>query len=727
MMRPLPERLPPLAIPVVLLALGGFAGPSRGDEPPQPTRGQFFTITEPITSEVITRVRTQAQQYVARVTKEGVRPILFFEIRREPGVEPSQTDFGMAQTLAEFLSTKLTGAQQTVAFVPEPLSGYTVLVALACDEIVMAPEAAIGPITPPDQEVDPLAREYVRMLARRKGRDADLLVGMLDRDADLRKVTTADRQTHYVLAENMAEFRKRHQIVNDQPAWEGGQRGIMTGQRARSEGLCKRNAESRAEIRTLYNLKTTEDDPTLDKIKNPLWIKIDGPLDTIKEQYLRREIARARVDGVNLIFFQINSQGGLDKPADNLADMIAGIKDMKTVAYIDDRAMGVAALLPLACSEIVFRKGSTMGEVRQIITGRGDHVENLSESQIDALSRRAEDLAKLKGHPPAIARAMVDPEITLLEAKDSHTGAVVYITDIQMQSEPGRYLEPEIRKEPGQVLGLTADEALSYGLASEVVTDAEQLKALYGIKGPIRVDGPTWVDAVVTTLNTDWMSWLLLFIGFFMLVLELKVPGIGLPAITSALAFLLFFWSRYLSGTADQLEILLFVVGLICLALELFVFPGFGVFGMSGILLILISVVMASHTFVWPTQDYEYREMGQSLLQVTLVLVAVAAGAVLVGRYFPSLPLFNRMVLKPEPAGSSEPVDPTAKPAPDPDAPLHFLVGEVGRTTTVLRPTGKALFGDLLVDVTSDGFYIEPDSLVEVVEVQGTRVIVKRV
>jgi membrane-bound serine protease (ClpP class) len=194
----------------------------------------------------------------------------------------------------------------------------------------------------------------------------------------------------------------------------------------------------------------------------------------------------------------------------------------------------------------------------------------------------------------------------------------------------------------------------------------------------------------------------------------------------SALAFLLFFWSRWLSGTADQLEILLFLVGVICLALELFVFPGFGVFGMSGILLILISVVMASHTFVWPTQEYEYREMGQTLIQVTVILLSVAGAAVVFGRYFPSLPLFNRMVLKPQPGGP-EVTDPMAKPAVEGEESLAFLVGETGRTCTVLRPTGKARFGELLVDVTADGFYIEPDSLVEVVEVQGPRVIVRRV
>ncbi len=223
------------------------------------------------------------------------------------------------------------------------------------------------------------------------------------------------------------------------------------------------------------------------------------------------------------------------------------------------------------------------------------------------------------------------------------------------------------------------------------------------------------------------MSWLLLFIGGFMLVIELKLPGVGLPAIISAVAFLLFFWSQYLSGTADQLEIILFLIGLICLALELFVFPGFGVFGMSGILLMLCSIVLARHTFIWPTQDYEYQELGHTLMQVTGMLAAVGGCVVVLARYFPSMPLFNRFILKPEPWTTVEPEDALGRPILEGYESLAFLIGETGRTTSSLRPTGKARFGNMLIDVTAAGFFVEPDNLVEVVDVQGPRVIVKKV
>jgi membrane-bound serine protease (ClpP class) len=396
-----------------------------------------------------------------------------------------------------------------------------------------------------------------------------------------------------------------------------------------------------------------------------------------------------------------------------------------TVDYFDDRAIGVAALLPLACRDIVFKKTARMGDVRQII-GRGNQFQDLSEAQITTLSKKASFLARSKGHPEAVARAMIDPAVEVIEASDLRTGAGRFLTREEAEADRARFQGLKVRKDAGHVLTITGDEAASFGLG-QVVGSEEEIKGLYGLRGKIiRVDAPGWVDSLVTVLTDPYVSWLLLFIGLFMLVIELKLPGIGLPAIASSLAFLLFFWSHYLSGTADQLEIILFLVGMVCLALELFVFPGYGVFGMTGIMLMLASIVMASHTFVWPTQEYEYREMGYTLLQLTIALVAVAGGAVVFARYFPSLPLFNRLILKPEPWTGGETPDLTVKPTLEGYDSLAFLIGETGRTTSPLRPTGKARFGNLLIDVTADGFYVEHDSLVEVIDVQGTRVIVKK-
>jgi membrane-bound serine protease (ClpP class) len=715
----------------LFLAICGIADPAAVAQTTaaESSPGQFFTITEPITNETIQRIRAATRQLVDRNAAEtkGKSPILVFEFLAGE-TAPGTSELGTSYDLANLISKELGGAKLTVAYVPQPLKGYAVLPAVACREIVMGSGATLGPITPENHSFDPAFREPVKFLALRATRDPDLLLGMLDREADLRLIKTADKALHYVLADNLGEFRKTNQVIEEQPAWEGGQRGVLTAQRARAEGFCKAIAENPVDVAHIYQIggQSSVEDPTLGQAVRPIWIKLNGTLDSVKVGYLARRIEQARQEKVNLVFFQIDSQGGLDSVADSIADLIAGIKDMKTVAYIDDRALGVAALLPLACRDIVFKKTARMGDVRQIITGRNGQFQDLSDAQIKILTKKASFLARTKGHPEAVAQAMVDPEAEIIEARDQQTGAVRLMLRTEAEADRGRFQGVRLRKESGHNLTLTGDEAAAFGLG-QVVGNEEELKGLYGLRGKmIRVDGPGWVDSLVTVLTDPYVSWLLLFVGLFMLVIELKLPGIGLPAITSALAFLLFFWSHYLSGTADQLEIILFLVGMVCLALELFVFPGFGVFGMTGIMLMLASIVMASHTFIWPTQEYEYREMGYTLLQLTVALVAVAGGAVVLARYFPSLPLFNRLILKPEPWTGVETADPMTKPAFEGYESLAFLVGETGRTTSPLRPTGKARFGNMLLDVTADGFYVEPDSLVEVIDVQGTRVIVKK-
>ncbi len=704
---------------------------AQGQAPtaPDTVPGQRFLIEEPVTSEFISQLRSATKQLVSRATTDDKRPILVFEFR--PGkTRPGGTDFGAAYDLAQLISRELAGARKTIAYVPEPLKGYVVLPALACDEIVMGLRSSIGPITPESANVNNGLRELIKDLAVHKGREPGLFLGMHNRDLDLRIVRTADKQTHYLLDSEVPEFSKTHQVIENYSAWEGTQRGVLLAGRAREQGFTKLLSDDLFEVFNAYSISSSglANDPSLLDDPKAVWIRVDGQINKVKERYIVERLKKARNEGVNLIFLQINSEGGIDLDASNIAQALLDLKDIKTVAYIDDRATGVAALLPLACNDIVFRRSARMGNVSSILTngGKNDRGQALTPEQMSSLVAHATNLSNTKGHPAAIATAMIDPNAAIVLAKDKNTGAANYYLQAQIDAEPGRFADPEPVKNPGRVLTLSAEDGMGRAMG-RWVADEEELKGLYRLRGkPIRIDGPTWVDGVVQTLNEPFVSGLLLFIGIFMLIIEIKMPGVGLPAITSVLAFLLFFWSHFLSGTAEILEILLFVAGIILLGLELFVFPGFGVFGISGVLLILISIVMASHTFIWPTQEYEYRQMLSTLIQVVGVLVSVAAGVAIVGRYLPSMPLFNKLILRPEPYGASlELDDPMAKPVLDGETSFAFLIGETGRTTTILRPSGKARFGDLLVDVSADGFYIEPGTLVEVVDVQGARVLVK--
>ena len=335
----------------LFMGLQIVAGSVQAQAPasPEANPGQFFTITEPITNETIEHIRAATRQLVDQNAGEakGKSPILVFEFL--PGESaPGTSRIGSSFDLANLISKELGGARLTVAYVPQPLTGYAVLPALACSEIVMGAGASLGPITPDNQTFDPAFREPVRFLALRKTRDPDLLLGMLDRDADLRLVRTADKALHYILAENLDEFRKTNQVTDEHAAWEGGQRGVLTARRARAEGFCKAIVENPAEVAHIYQIggQSAVEDPTLGQALRPIWIKITGPLDPVKVGYLSRRIEQARQEKVNLVFFQIDSPGGLDSAADSIADQIASITDMKTVAYIEDRALGVAALCP---------------------------------------------------------------------------------------------------------------------------------------------------------------------------------------------------------------------------------------------------------------------------------------------------------------------------------------------------------------------------------------------
>jgi membrane-bound serine protease (ClpP class) len=730
----------------VLLALAAALGapPSRSSaqdaakpEPPAPakananaegkggtTPGQFFpAIVEPIDGDEIGNLRAAVQTYLDGAAGRGERPVLVFEFR--PGDSaPGRSSFGSAVDLADLIAREFAGAKQTVAYVPQSLSGFAVLPVLACDEIVLGPDASLGPIAPADRPVTDRERAAVTDLARLKGRDPDLLLGLLEPSRDLREVRTA-AGTRFVLKENLEAFAKEHAVLDERSAWEGS-RGVLTPEHARRT-IVKLTAESPSAVAEWYGLPSTAIDPTLAAPADAMLIPIKGRVDALAESYLLRQIAQAREARVNLILFEINSEGGLFDAADQVASAILALEGIRTVAYVDDRALGVTALVALACDEIVLRQGARLGDVDAQIVDAGGRAEPIDERLAGILADRAETLARAKGRPPAVARALVDPNAVVHRARDRQTGRVALVDQATVAADPQRYeVVATPKSADGAVLTLDDQDARALGVASRTVRDFKELETALGLGGkPLRQAKRTWVDSLVDTLNEPWVRGLLLFVGFFMLVLELKLPGIGLPAITATLAFLLYFWSSYLGGTADGLEIILFFVGLVCLGLELFVFPGLGIFGMSGVGLILVSIVMASHTFIVPTQDYEYRALAKTLLQVLGIIAATIAGGVVLGRYFPSLPIVNRLILRPEPLAPGA-LDPADKPFLDPDGPRTYLLGQTGRTSTVLRPTGRAWFGEELVDVIADGTFIEKDEPIEVVEVRGTRVVVKR-
>jgi membrane-bound serine protease (ClpP class) len=163
------------------------------------------------------------------------------------------------------------------------------------------------------------------------------------------------------------------------------------------------------------------------------------------------------------------------------------------------------------------------------------------------------------------------------------------------------------------------------------------------------------------------------------------------------------------------------VGGITCLAVELFVLPGFGIFGIGGGLMIIVSIVLASQTFVVPTNSYQIRQFPVSLMMVAAGMAGGLAAIFAIRRFLPDTPYFNRMMLKPPAAEERDELS-----RRESMAVFDHLHGKRGVSSTPLVPAGKAQFGDELVDVRSDGEFLPRGTPVVVADITGNIVVVRR-
>ena len=446
-------------------------------------------------------------------------------------------------------------------------------------------------------------------------------------------------------------------------------------------------------------------------------VDIKGPLHGDAADRIQKLIEdQIGTNGVNFICLWIDTPGGTPEECKSLADFLVGLESNKvrTVAYIPQEARSDAAIIALACDQIVAHPGAVLG-------GSGAYA--LSSDEVDAMETLLrKDVAMKKGCSWSLMAALIDPHLDVYRC--TRPGEVDYFCEEELGTQPeGKHWVKGAKVTvPGKQLRISGKEAGDYRLANHVVNDFHEFRRIYGLENDLTLVEPGWADALIDGLKSPGMAVLLLVIGFVGLYLEIHSPGVGVGAFVAAVCFVLFFWSRYLGGTAGWLEVLLFLAGVCCILLEVFVIPGFGIFGLGGGALVLASVVLASQTFVIPHEDYQFAQLRNSLL-----IIAGTGGGILAAGYFlqkwlPHTPYANRMILAP-------PVDEEAEAINQREMLLNLtgLVGQQGVTTTPLFPGGKARFGDEIVDVLSDGDVIERGKTVEVVEVRGNRVLVREV
>ena len=164
---------------------------------------------------------------------------------------------------------------------------------------------------------------------------------------------------------------------------------------------------------------------------------------------------------------------------------------------------------------------------------------------------------------------------------------------------------------PGRPLKLSGTQAEEYHLANHVVENFAQFKQYYGLENDPMLVEPGWADFLIRALASPGVAVLLLLIGGAALYIELHAPGVGIGGFVAAVCFLLFFWSRYLGGTAGWLAVSLFVAGMSCLLLEVFVIPGFGIFGLGGGAHGAGLARPGQPDLLWPRNEYQFDQLAE--------------------------------------------------------------------------------------------------------------------
>jgi len=458
-------------------------------------------------------------------------------------------------------------------------------------------------------------------------------------------------------------------------------------------------------------------------------IRFEGPITPLLEHFIYRKLDIAKDQGADLVIFEIDSPGGYLDASLNLADRFRDLDWAHTVAFVPREALSGAAIAALGCNEILMAPEAHLGDAGPIFQGEDTLFRHAPEKIRSELALRVRDLAEATGRPPALAEAMVDMDLVVYRVRNKNTGVETFLSDHDIESsdapEDWDKLQPVHESREKHFLTVTGRRAVELKLAEGTVATHDEIKQRYGIEGELVVLKPSGVDTAVTILNVPFVTGLLLLVGLIALYVEFSAPGLGAGGFIAALCFTLFFWSKFLGGTAVWLEVILFLLGVVFLLVEIFVTPGFGFAGVTGMLLLVISLIMAGQDFTIPTTTRELHASLQGLVVIVGAGFAFLIGAFGVSHYFGTVPVVGWLKLELPGPGSDETDDDGKPRAMAEQNRFPVGVGDWGIAESPLRPAGKAIFGDAYLDVVADGSFVDKGKQVRVIQISGNRIVVR--
>jgi len=469
----------------------------------------------------------------------------------------------------------------------------------------------------------------------------------------------------------------------------------------------------------------------------------EGMIDDGLFKSIKRRTQIARDKGAEYLIYEIQTYGGLVDAADNICKyLILEVgKEAHTVAYITTEAMSAGAMISVSCRDIIMLENTQIGDCAPMILVPGQKLEGVEREKTESFIRGLFDRAAgANGYPQALLRAMVTMQIEVYRVKNIKTGEYEFFESVRLPKDPNEIYDldnKELIVENDKLLTLTASDALEYGIARAVVKGRagalDFLEKRDGVTfaGEPMVLETLWSEEMVRWLNSPAVMAVLIMLALLGVYIEFNTPGVGLPGLVAVICFAVIIGSKYLIGLANWVEVAVLVVGVLLLMVEIFVLPGFGIFGFSGVTCILAGlfgmlIKNPPGTLPWPNNDIAWNDFGWGVVSLAAGFIGFVVLAWVLAKYLPKLQFLSGLILAPTAAKQGTEFEVSMTLPPESET-ISVNVGDAGEVVSTLRPTGKAKFGNAIVDVVAEAEFLDKGTNVEIIEIHGNRVVVKAV
>ena len=444
-------------------------------------------------------------------------------------------------------------------------------------------------------------------------------------------------------------------------------------------------------------------------------VPIEGTIDLGLPPFIERSIQEAESNSADAIIFEINTFGGRVDAATQIKDAIMDSR-VKTVAFINKRAISAGALISLSCEKIYMTGGATIGATTAVdMSGKKG-----SEKVISYMREEMAATAEKRGRSKDIARGMVDEELEFQKkvkreyvTEDGEVDTIKTVNYFLILNDDTMYVNDIEGRKQGNLITLTTEQALKYRMADKIAETFDDVLDSLGLSGAsVYETSENWSESIVRFLTNPVVASLLTTFGFLGILFELQSPGWGVPGTVGLTCLILSLGASYIAELATMTDFLIIIAGLMFLVLETLVIPGFGIPGIVGIVMILWGLYL----LLLPDVPVGEEVLSQATTGLLIGILGGIAGLVILFKAMTRTKFWMDLT-SPSIQSRDEGYTTTLG--------WENLVGEDGVADTDLHPSGWVKVNDQRIFAVSEGAFINNNTVVTILSVDGNRVVVR--